>query len=69
MDLGTEDVSYFRDSDVVSYQVCREVLTSFTSLPGLQIYVTRKNIHIGPQKLSKPISANFGILDISPKYA
>ena len=46
MDLGTEDVSYFRDSDVVSYQVCREVLTSFTSLPGLQINVTRKNITV-----------------------
>ena len=26
-------------------------------------------LHIGPQKLSKPILANFGILDISPKYA
>ena len=45
MDLGTEDVSYFRDSDVVSYQVCREVLTSFTSLPGFT-RVYQKNITV-----------------------
>ena len=62
--IGVKDYCFGRDDQLIGVSVMqlKDIMDQVQLVPA-------PSTHIGPGRLLKPITANFGILNILPKYA